>query len=39
MIRALNTFTTNSPTHSQFQSPKQPSATFMFASEADSRGQ
>jgi hypothetical protein len=38
-MKAFNTFTTNSPVHSQFQSPKQPSATFMFTSEADSRNQ
>ena len=39
MMKAFNTFTTNSPTHSHFYSPKPPSANFMFTSEADSHHQ
>lgn len=37
MIKAFNTFTTNSPTHTQFQSPKPLSPHYMATSEADSR--
>ena len=38
-MKAFNTFTTNSPSHYPFHSPKIPSATALFASEADSRHQ